>query len=76
MRMTAVLLILAPIFFIIGQSGEETIVWWQNHIFYQLACVTWLVAFGSIGLRYLSGRTDAFATDGEVERAVPSSTTN
>ncbi len=69
-RWTAVLLILAPIFFFIGQGGDETIAWWQNHIFYPLACVTWLIAFGSIGLRYLSGKTDAFGTSGEVETAV------
>jgi hypothetical protein len=54
-RWSAVLLILAPIFFVIGQGGGEDIAWWQVNIFYPLACLTWLVALAPIGLRYLSG---------------------
>ncbi len=69
-RWTAILLILAPILLVIGQGGDETIAWWQTHIFYPLACMTWLVAFGSIGWRYLSGRTDAYTASEEVEAVV------
>jgi hypothetical protein len=54
-RWAAALLILAPIFLVIGQGGGEDIAWWRVSIFYPLACLTWLAALAPIGLRYLSG---------------------
>lgn len=54
-RWTAMLLILAPIFLVVGQGGDETIAWWQITIFYPLACVTWLVALAPLGLSMLRG---------------------
>ena len=62
-RWIAVLLILAPIFFVIGQGDDETIAWWRVTIFYPLACVTWLVALTPIGLRYLGGDSQAYAAE-------------
>ena len=54
-RWSAVLLILAPIFFVLGQGAGEDIAWWQVYIFYPLACVTWPAAMAPLGLRYLAG---------------------
>lgn len=54
-RGTAILLALAPIFFVIGQGGDETIAWWQVNIFYPLACLTWLAALAPIGWGMLTG---------------------
>lgn len=65
-RWTAVLLILAPIFFVLGQGAGEDIAWWQVGIFYPLACLTWLAALAPLGLRYLAGDSQAY----ELEVAV------
>jgi hypothetical protein len=54
-RWTAVLLILAPIVFIMGQGGDESIVWWQVNIMYPLACATYSAALAPIGWRMLAG---------------------
>lgn len=53
-RWTAVLLILAPIVFVMGQGGDESIAAWQINIMYPLACVLYLAAFAPIGWRYLT----------------------
>jgi hypothetical protein len=53
-RWTAVLLILAPIVFVMGQGGDESIAWWQVNIMYPLGCVLYLAAFAPIGWRYLT----------------------
>jgi len=53
-RWTAVLLILAPIVFIMGQGGDESIAWWQINIMYPLGCVLYFAAFAPIGWRYLA----------------------
>jgi hypothetical protein len=54
-RWTAVLLILAPIVFILGQGGDESIAWWQVNIMYPLACVIYFAALAPIGWRMLAG---------------------
>jgi hypothetical protein len=54
-RWTAVLLILAPIVFVMGQGGDESIAWWQVNIMYPLACVTYFAALAPIGWRMLAG---------------------
>ncbi len=59
-RWTAILCILAPIFFIIGQGGDDTIAWWQVTIFYPLASLTYLAALAPIGLRYLSADNQTY----------------
>jgi hypothetical protein len=56
-RWTAVLLILAPIVFMMGQGGDETIAAWQINIMYPLACILYLAAFAPIGWRYLTQPT-------------------
>lgn len=53
-RWNAVLLILAPIFFVMGQGGDESIAAWQVNVMYPLATLTYLAAFAPIGLRNLS----------------------
>ncbi len=53
-RWTAVLLILAPIVFIMGQGGDESIAAWQVNIMYPLGCLLYLAAFAPIGWRYLT----------------------
>ena len=60
-RWSAVLLILAPIFFVLGQGAGEDIAWWQVNIFYPLACLTWLAAMAPLGLRYLGGSEPIYA---------------
>ena len=62
-RWTAVLLILAPIFFVLGQGAGEDIAWWQVNLFYPLACLTWLAALAPMGLRYLAGDGHAYELD-------------
>jgi hypothetical protein len=54
-RWTAVLLILAPIVFIMGQGGDESIAWWQVNVMYPLGCVTYFAALAPIGWRMLAG---------------------
>ena len=54
-RWTAVLLILAPIVFIVGQGGDESIAWWQVNIMYPVGCVLYLAALAPIGWRMLAG---------------------
>ncbi|HRQ40458.1 MAG TPA: hypothetical protein PLD25_21295 [Chloroflexota bacterium] len=53
-RWTAVLLILAPIVFVMGQGGDESIAWWQVNIMYPLGCLLYFAAFAPIGWRYLT----------------------
>lgn len=53
-RWTAVLLILAPIVFIVGQGGDESIAAWQINVMYPLSCLLYLAAFAPIGWRYLT----------------------
>lgn len=53
-RWTAVLLILAPIVFMMGQGGDESIAAWQINIMYPLACILYFAAFAPIGWRYLT----------------------
>lgn len=53
-RWNAVLLILAPIFFVMGQGGDESIAAWQVNVMYPLATLTYLAAFAPIGWRYLA----------------------
>lgn len=53
-RWTAVLLILAPIVFMMGQGGDESIAAWQINIMYPLACLLYFAAFAPIGWRYLT----------------------
>lgn len=53
-RWTAVLLILAPIVFMMGQGGDESIAAWQITIMYPLACLLYFAAFAPIGWRYLT----------------------
>jgi hypothetical protein len=62
-RWSAILLILAPIFFVLGQGAGEEIAWWQVNLFYPLACLTWLAALAPIGLRYLAGGSQAYELD-------------
>jgi hypothetical protein len=59
-RWSAILLILAPIFFVLGQGAGEDIAWWQVNIFYPLACLTWLAALAPVGLRYLAGGSHVY----------------
>lgn len=59
-RWSAMLLILAPIFFVLGQGAGEDIAWWQVGIFYPLACLTWLAALAPIGRRYLAGDSQTY----------------
>ncbi|MCL4870434.1 MAG: hypothetical protein KJ063_15830 [Anaerolineae bacterium] len=53
-RWTAVLLILAPIIFVMGQGGDESIAAWQVNIIYPLGCALYFAAFAPIGWRYLT----------------------
>jgi hypothetical protein len=66
-RWTAVLLILAPIVFIVGQGGDESIAAWQINIMYPLACILYFAAFAPIGWRYLT--QPAGSVVGEVSRS-------
>lgn len=64
-RWSAILLILAPIVFVLGQGGDETIAAWQVYCMYPLATVVWFAALAPIGMRYLTGKEDepALAAD-------------
>ncbi len=59
-RWAAVLLILATIFFVMGQATEEELGLLGPTVFYPLACLSWLAALAPIGLRYLAGDTQAY----------------
>lgn len=62
-RRSAVLLILAPIFFVLGQGAGEDIAWWQVNIFYPLACLAWLAGLAPIGLRYLAADNPSYQAE-------------
>lgn len=68
-RSSAIMLALAPILFVVGQGGDETIAWWQVNIFYPLACLTWLATLAPTGWGMLtrgaaaSAQTAAAAAD-------------
>lgn len=53
-RFSALLLIITPILFMVGQGGDESIASWQIEIVYPLACVLWLIALAPIGWHYLT----------------------
>ena len=55
-RISAVLLILAPIVFVLGQGDDETIAAWQVQIMYPLATVIWFAALSPIGWRLLKNQ--------------------
>lgn len=61
-RWTSVLLILAPIVFVMGQGGDESIAWWRVQIIYPLACVTYFAALAPIGWRMLFNHERTRAT--------------
>jgi hypothetical protein len=61
-RWTAVLLILAPIVFMMGQGGDESIAAWQINIMYPLACLLYFAAFAPIGWRYLTDPASSVAS--------------
>lgn len=62
-RWTAVLLILAPIVFVMGQGGDESIAAWQINIMYPLACLLYFAAFAPIGWRYLTQPVDSVVAE-------------
>jgi hypothetical protein len=57
-RWNAVLLILAPIVFVLGQGSDETIAAWQVYGMYPLATVVWFAALAPIGWKKLTGPED------------------
>ena len=57
-RWNAVLLILAPIVFVLGQGSDETIAVWQVYGMYPLATVIWFAALAPIGWKKLTGPED------------------
>lgn len=57
-RWNAVLLILAPIVFVMGQGGDETIAAWQIRVIYPLGTAIWFLALAPIGWRLLKGAAD------------------
>lgn len=69
-RWTAVLLILAPIVFIMGQGGDESIAAWQINIMYPLACLLYFAAFAPIGWRYLTDPASSMAGEAGGQTAV------
>ena len=69
-RWTAVLLILAPVLFTLGQADDESIAQWRVNIFYPLACLTWLIALGSIGWRRLFSERSELVSDLETSAAI------
>jgi hypothetical protein len=52
-RLSALLLIVAPILLLTSQGGDETIADWKVNLAYPLSAILWLVAFTPIGWRYL-----------------------
>jgi hypothetical protein len=62
-RWAAVLLILATIFFVIGQATEDELGLIGPTVFYPLACLSWLVALAPTGLRYLSGNSQVYVDE-------------
>lgn len=69
-RWTAVLLILAPIIFVMGQGGDESIALWQVRVMYPLATAIWFLALAPIGWRLLNGSADDGAEVSGVQTAV------
>ena len=53
-KWNAVLLLLAPIAFVLGQGGDETIAEWQLYGMYPLAAVIWFAALAPIGWQLLT----------------------
>lgn len=68
-RWNAVLLILAPFFFVMGQGGDESIASWQVNIVYPLATLIYLAAFAPIGWRMLTGRVDSLVDERQGQTA-------
>lgn len=56
-KWSAILLILAPIVFVLGQGGDETINAWQVYGMYPLATVIWFAALAPIGWQLLNSQT-------------------
>lgn len=56
-RLSAFLLIVTPVLFLIGQGGDENIARWQVEFVYPLATVLWLIALAPIGWGYLNTET-------------------
>lgn len=56
-KWSAILLILAPIVFVLGQGDDETIAAWQIYGMYPLATVIWFAALAPIGWQFLKGQT-------------------
>ncbi len=61
-RWNAILLILAPIAFVMGQGGDESIAAWQVRVMYPLATLIWFLALAPIGMRLL-GKSDISMKD-------------
>lgn len=57
-KWSAILLILAPIVFVLGQGDDESIAAWQVKVMYPLATVIWFAALAPIGWRLLNNQTD------------------
>ena len=69
-RWSAVLLMIAPVVFIMGQGGNETIAWWRVNIAYPLSTVIWFLALAPVGIHLLNARTGEYAEDHLREAAV------
>ena len=59
-RWSAVLLIIAPFSFILGQATAEELGLFGVTVFYPLWCLILLVALAPIGLRYLAGGSQTY----------------
>ena len=69
-RWSAVLILLAPLAFVVGQGGDESIAAWQIRMVYPLATGLWFFALAPIGWRLLNGSADYGLEAGGVQTAV------
>lgn len=69
-RFSAICLILAPIVFVMGQGGDETIAMWQVKVMYPLGTVIWFLALAPIGMQLLNERADEAVERRDVQTAV------